>query len=194
MRGFEDQPIDWAPASVWHDDDGNRQQSVEFIAPGFPKPKGNVIKGRWGGYHDATMGLGDWLNAVSDQAQAAMIGGYRKRELWKDPAAKRDSILMFTGPIMVDITFVLERPKTFTLPVRLKDDKALWRSMFVDGMPPHIKKPDTDKLIRAVCDAMTSIVWGDDSQVVEVHARKRYAYPEESTGAIVLVTSNVRVT
>ena len=33
---------------------------------------------------------------------------------------------------------------------------------------------DTDKLIRSVCDALTGICWYDDSQVVDITAKKRF--------------------
>lgn len=35
-------------------------------------------------------------------------------------------------------------------------------------------KPDVDKLSRAILDALTGVVWKDDSQVVELRARKTY--------------------
>ena len=38
-------------------------------------------------------------------------------------------------------------------------------------------KPDTDKLIRSVLDALTGILWEDDSQVVEIIARKEFGTP-----------------
>ena len=41
--------------------------------------------------------------------------------------------------------------------------------------PPHLTKPDLDKLLRAVKDALKSVAWHDDSQVVDVVAMKRYA-------------------
>lgn len=38
------------------------------------------------------------------------------------------------------------------------------------------KKPDLDKLVRALLDALTAAgVWRDDGQVVSVHARKAFA-------------------
>lgn len=46
-------------------------------------------------------------------------------------------------------------------------------------------KPDVDKLARAVNDALTGIVWADDSQVVDLYPRKRYCEPGESPGAYV---------
>jgi len=35
-------------------------------------------------------------------------------------------------------------------------------------------KPDIDKTSRAILDACTGVVWKDDSQVVELRARKTY--------------------
>ena len=33
---------------------------------------------------------------------------------------------------------------------------------------------DTDKLLRSVCDALTGVCWWDDSQVVDITAKKRF--------------------
>lgn len=41
--------------------------------------------------------------------------------------------------------------------------------------PAHLTKPDLDKLIRSVKDALKGVAWTDDSQVVDVVAMKRYA-------------------
>jgi crossover junction endodeoxyribonuclease RusA len=35
-------------------------------------------------------------------------------------------------------------------------------------------KPDVDKTSRAILDALSGVVWKDDSQVVDLHARKVY--------------------
>jgi crossover junction endodeoxyribonuclease RusA len=48
--------------------------------------------------------------------------------------------------------------------------------------PPAIKRPDLDKLERAVFDALTDVCWKDDSQVVEAHATKRLAEIGELPG------------
>ena len=37
------------------------------------------------------------------------------------------------------------------------------------------KKPDGDKLLRAVLDALTGIVYRDDAQVTDIHVRKRFS-------------------
>ena len=39
---------------------------------------------------------------------------------------------------------------------------------------------DTDKLIRSVCDALTGIAWYDDSQVVDITAKKRFASRDQT--------------
>lgn len=71
------------------------------------------------------------------------------------------------GPVTVVLEFVLPRPKS--TPKR--------------STPPAVKRPDIDKLQRAVLDAIGSAgVWGDDAQVVEIHARKRLAELTEVPG------------
>lgn len=64
----------------------------------------------------------------------------------------------FEGAVSLAVTFYLPRPKS--LPKRVTE---------------HLKKPDLDKLVRAVKDALTRVVWQDDAQVVHVTATKRYA-------------------
>lgn len=60
------------------------------------------------------------------------------------------------GPVVLQVTFELARPKT------------------VKREYPSVA-PDLDKLVRAIGDALTGIVWVDDSQVVNLHAWKRYS-------------------
>lgn len=54
---------------------------------------------------------------------------------------------------------------------------------------PHAtKKPDVDKLERAILDAVTSAgVWNDDSQVVDLHSIKRLAEIGETPGCRIRV-------
>ena len=39
-------------------------------------------------------------------------------------------------------------------------------------------KPDLDKLVRSLLDALTGVVFEDDSQVVEIHVSKHFGDPE----------------
>lgn len=48
------------------------------------------------------------------------------------------------------------------------------------------KKPDADNVLKALCDGMNGVVFGDDVQVVDVRVVKRYA---ETPGVLVRVAS-----
>lgn len=66
-----------------------------------------------------------------------------------------------TEAVRLSVAFYLPRPKSL-------GKKSL----------PHLKAPDLDKLVRAVKDALTHVVYADDSQVVEVLATKQYTGDE----------------
>ena len=72
--------------------------------------------------------------------------------------------------ILLGVDFLMPRPKS--LPKKVKED---------------VKRPDLDKLIRAVLDGLTGIFYNDDSQVVQVFAGKRYADKFEAPGANITV-------
>jgi len=74
-----------------------------------------------------------------------------------------------TGPVKVDVAFLATRPKTTKL------DRP---------------KPDIDNYLKSLFDALTQAgVWADDSQVVHVDARKRWALPGVA-GSIVFEITN----
>ena len=52
----------------------------------------------------------------------------------------------------------------------------------------HATRPDLDKLIRAVLDAMSGIVYDDDAQICWVNALARYEDETMSPGVAVTVT------
>lgn len=63
-------------------------------------------------------------------------------------------------PVEVTMNFYFQRPKS----------AGKRRGMTV--------KPDIDKICRSLLDGVTGILIEDDSQVVEMHARKHYGGPE----------------
>lgn len=76
------------------------------------------------------------------------------------------------GPVTVTAEFVFPRAKA------LKDKPA----------PPHITPADTDKLQRAVGDALEIAgVVGNDSQIDTWRAHKRRAAPGETPGATIRI-------
>ena len=72
-------------------------------------------------------------------------------------------------PVRVDCLFYLPRPKT------------------VNRDFPTTRK-DTDKLMRAIGDALTGVVYVDDVQVCDWHVAKRYATEHIPPGVWVTVT------
>lgn len=82
----------------------------------------------------------------------------------------------FDGPVHIELEFIMPRP--VSTPKRFT--------------PPAVKKPDLDKLQRAVFDAIGSAgVWRDDSQVVSVQATKRLAGIGETPGLHLVITEAV---
>jgi Holliday junction resolvase RusA-like endonuclease len=72
-----------------------------------------------------------------------------------------------TGPLVLELVFV--RPR-------------LQSHYGANGLLPSapvapIKRPDATKLTRGVEDALTGIVWRDDSQIVEQHVSKVWGSP-----------------
>lgn len=96
----------------------------------------------------------------SDVASAAWVAMTR---------AKR--IVPFQGPVAVEVLFRLHRPKS-------AKETHRWQW----------KRPDADKLARAVLDALvTGGVIADDAQVADLWARKVMAAPGEPLGCDVTI-------
>ena len=80
---------------------------------------------------------------------------------------------IYLGPVRLEVDFFLPRPPSIKMTKR----------------PLPIVPPDLDKLLRAVGDGIgqSGFIWGDDSQVVEIFARKFYADDREP-GAVINIT------
>lgn len=75
-----------------------------------------------------------------------------------------------SSPYWVTLRFYLPRPKHHYGAKGLRDSAPT----------SHTSKPDLDKLVRAVLDAVTDAkVWVDDAHVVRVVASKEYAEMDE---------------
>lgn len=88
---------------------------------------------------------------------------------------------LLTGPVRVEVDFYLPRPAS--IPIKKR------------ALP--IVPPDVDKLARACLDGVgqgltgksgDGMIWADDSQVIELIARKFYADDREP-GAIITITA-----
>jgi len=95
-----------------------------------------------------------------------------KNEVWAACLNCRKQTI--TGPVRLTVRF------SFPVPKGMEITKG--------AVVPHITKPDTDNLLKAVMDAMTAAnVWKDDAQVFETIAGKYYTGKE--TGAQIIVES-----
>jgi Holliday junction resolvase RusA-like endonuclease len=70
----------------------------------------------------------------------------------------------------VEAMFLFTRPKSLPKKVRT-----------------NTKRPDLDKLVRALLDGLADILLPDDSQVTSIRAAKRYIEPGETPGAEIKV-------
>lgn len=131
---------------------------IEFWVPGRPQAQGSKVKGRWGNLRETNSEVGPWRERV---ALAAL-----------DAVKAADLNGLIQGPVVVGLEFVLYRPAS------LSQKKVT---------PPGTKKPDIDKLERSINDALTGVVWHDDSQVVTVFKHKRVAEWGEGPGVHVCI-------
>jgi Holliday junction resolvase RusA-like endonuclease len=132
--------------------------TVTFTVLGPPQPQGSKTTGRTHTgqpyLRESNRHLQPWRQAIAAAALEAMNG---------HPA--------LTGPLRLHALFIFTRPAnhygTGRNAERLKP-----------SAPPYVQtRPDTDKLLRAIGDALAGIVYRDDNQLVIVHAEKHYGTP-----------------
>ncbi len=89
---------------------------------------------------------------------------YKQAIQWQiRPYAPKESL---KTPLIVDIMFYLPIPKGTS--------KLLTRQM-ISGIVFPSKRPDLDNLAYIVTNAMKELVYEDDSQIVDLILKKRYA-------------------
>lgn len=137
---------------------------LEFTAYGVAKPAGSktayAFKRKNGSLGasvvDACKTTKPWQAVVSSAAQDAMIN------------LSDDAAFIFDAALIASFRFYVPRPKSH---YNSKGELKANAPAFVT------KKPDVLKLARAVEDAMTGIVYRDDSQIVQEHLFKSYGEP-----------------
>lgn len=130
-----------------------------YVVYGSAKPAGSKRAFRYraksGGHKiaitDANPNSRDWKTIVS-QAVGDARGGQS----------------LLSGPLSLSLVFVVARPKGH-----------FGKRGLLPSAPSHpAKRPDLLKLARAVEDALTGVVWRDDSQIVTEVLNKVYGNPE----------------
>ena len=144
--------------------DASSPTRLAFEVPGEPQPQGSTkaFKHRHSGRVMVTSDntrLRPWRDAVCWHARQALFG--------------REPLI---GPVKVRVEFRFARP----------GGHFGKRGLRPAAPREHVVRPDLDKLVRALLDALSDAgIWRDDAQVVETRARKRY---HERPGAVVEIT------
>lgn len=104
----------------------------------------------------------------SGNPRAVMVNDNSERQKqWYNAVAQRaaqemEMVPQFTGPLRLGVIFFFKRPKS-----HYYQSKRRFGELKDDAPKCYYKKPDLDKLMRNLKDALTSVVWRDDAQVCE---------------------------
>ena len=142
---------------------------IRFFVPGIARTAGSksAFKDKWGKTHLTHAGkyTKGWMDRVSWFA----LKEYGERRV------------ILTCPIALKLTFFRKRP-----------DGDYRTGRYAGILKPSASKyptpkPDLTKLTRAAEDAITGIVWKDDSQVVKQETEKVYCGPEDKIGVYITI-------
>jgi crossover junction endodeoxyribonuclease RusA len=120
-----------------------------------------------------TKGSKTMVRLKSGKYMMVEAGNMKKRDTLKvwmrtvKETAIREVPEVLGGAVSLDVTFYLHRGKTIKRSV------------------PCVK-PDLDKLMRGVGDALSGVAYEDDARITDITMRKRYA-GEDGTGAYIIV-------
>lgn len=141
---------------------------------GTPAPKGSNRAMLRGGFAVMVPGSSDtgqqrmkqWERCVRDEAREMTFADKNAGPLYQGKA------------VAVAIVFRLPRPAGH------RNKKT---GVLLPSAPPRPSvKPDVDKLARCTLDALTGIVFDDDSRIVELALHKTYANPGDEGARIVV--------
>jgi len=137
-----------------------------FFVPGLPIAKGSA-KGFYNKHLNRVMIV--QTNTAKQKPWASMIS-YTAHEI---------GVTISDRAVFVGLLFQFPRPKKhYRSNGALRDDAPVY----------HCTKPDVDKTVRCVFDALTGIAWRDDSQAQILEARKIYA---DAPGVWVTISDNM---
>ena len=141
------------------------QLITSFFVAGRPAPQGSKISLGRGRFKESSPYLDAWRNDV------------------RNAASKHFGEALIDGPVLAEYIFMFKRPKNHYIsnnPDRpLKHDAPFWVA----------KMPDLDKLQRSANDALTGVIWVDDSQVVATLSQKRFTMVGACEGAYIHISS-----
>ena len=138
-----------------------KNETIEFFVPGKPGTAGS--KNPFPIYRKGADGQKIFTGKV------VAVDANKKKSTWmadvKHFAYQAYQGEPLTGPVSLEIIFVMPRPKNhFKSNGELKPNAEIF----------HGKRPDLTKMLRALEDALTGIIWQDDSCVAATNMQKIY--------------------
>ncbi|MBB3103772.1 RusA family crossover junction endodeoxyribonuclease [Azomonas macrocytogenes] len=124
---------------------------VSFVVPGVPQGKGRPRIGRVGNH--ARMFTPAKTVAYESLVALAAQEAMRGREL-------------ITGPVLIELQILHGVPQSMS---------KKRKSLALAGEIKPMLKPDTDNVLKAICDGCNGVVWRDDVQATDGMFRRRYA-------------------
>ena len=155
-------------------------EQIHFMVFGTPIPKGSTRSFAIArGTGDKRRYTGQTVNMASNSDK---LRPYEARV--RDAARNSGAVAFMTsGPVSVTLSFFFTRPKNHYRSGKNEHMRKPSAPIF------HTGKPDLDKLVRAVLDGMTGVVFVDDSQVSSITAGKAWnALRNEEPRAVVTVS------
>jgi len=114
-----------------------------------------------------------------------MVETCKRLKSWRKEVSLRAKLIVdeiIEEPVEIEVVFWFKRPLKHYLP----------NGMVRQSAPVYItnkNKGDLDKHCRALLDSLTKSAFADDSQVVSLHAVKKYCETESQTGATIKIRS-----
>ncbi len=128
---------------------------IAFSVPGIPRPGGSKRA-----FHHPKTGRIIITDACREAKNWRAVVALSAREAYQGPLIQK--------PLEMWIQFMFPHPQSH---YRTGRNRAYLRAC-APSVPAM--KPDLTKLIRAVEDALTGIIWRDDAQIVRQIAEKHY--------------------
>jgi len=133
------------------DDFSNEGSGVRFTVPGVPvakgRPRASAVRG--------------FVHLYSDKKTASyenLVKMVASQTMWQRKPLE--------GPLFMDLVAYIPIPKS--------KSKKIIESMLLGTTSPT-SRPDLDNYIKSVSDGCNKLVFNDDSQIVIIHASKRYS-------------------
>jgi len=115
---------------------------------------------------------------------------HTKRGMVYDPSSKDKKIAIqqikeqftgepYTDALKIKFVFHIKRPKAHFRTGKYANQLKKTAPVY------HTKRPDVDNFVKFYMDCMNKIVYLDDSQVIEIHAKKEYDDKESYTEIII---------